>query len=168
MPDIKNNTQLVKLFSTIATAIIFQVSEEVLQILRKNIEEYTYKYGYWPNKEYYNETQYPTYQFLNAFEFTKIKKQLNTVLTELYYDWMSMEYDGETWLHGYPGEDNRQTLADILNVDDYLGFSSHGKARKPYWDITIDELFNGGKLEKLFDDYTRFEFKKRGMTVIKM
>jgi hypothetical protein len=166
MPDIKNNNQLVKLFSTIATAIIFQVSEEVLEILRKNIEDYTY--GELPNIEYYDGTGKPTYQFLNAFEFTKIKKQLNTVLTELWYDWMSMEYDGETWLHGYPGEDNRQTLADILNVDDYLGFSSHGKPRKPYWDITINELFNGGRLEKLFDDYTEFEFKKRGIKVVKM
>ena len=49
--------------------------------------------------------------------------------------------------------DDRKDLADILNVDgvtNRLGEHSppdwEGKARKPYWDITIRELLEEGKL----------------------
>ena len=132
----------------------------MLKELEDDITKYTY--GQLPNVDYYDGSGYPTYQFLDAFTFTNIEQKLNNFVSELYYNWQSMDYDGATGLHGNPYDgDLREQLAGILNTD-----SDINKPRKPYWDIFITDMFDGG-IEKLFDKYTKSEFGKLGMTVIK-
>lgn len=162
MPDIKNNTMLVKMLSKVASEVIFQVSSDMLEVLANDIMEYTY--GVLPNAYYYNGTGMPTFQFLEAFKLSDVQQKMNEIVTELYYDWQTMDYDPSTYLHGTTWSgDLRQELADILNVSGYTGFSN--KDREPYWDIFIQDMFSGG-LEKLFDKYTKQEFKKFGINVL--
>jgi len=158
---IKNNAELLKAFSGIIREIVRKVILDMLYKLQDDIDEYTY--GQLPNIDYYNGSGYPTYQFKEAFTFSNIEQKLNNFMSELYYNWQSMDYDGATGLHGNPYDgDLRQQLADILNTDYDIN-----KPRQPYWDIFINDMFDGGGIEKLFDKYTREEFGKMGMTVIK-
>jgi hypothetical protein len=161
---ITNSAQMMTMMSDVASNVIKRVSAVMLNDLKERIWEDTYMPL--PNIWYYNDTKTPTSQFKNAFKFDDIQQNLNEVVTELFYDWASMSYDPETYLHGSPsGGDMREQLAEILNVDGTTGFSS--KMRKPYWDNFIKEMFDEGGLEKLFDMYMKDEFKKVGLTIIK-
>lgn len=160
--SIKNNAELVKAFSGTIREIVRKVVLEMLKELEEDIDKYTY--GQLPNAYYYDGTGYPTFQFLDAFTFTNIEQKLNSFISELYYNWQSMDYDGATGLHGNPYDgDLRERLADILNTDYDLN-----KPRKPYWDIFITDMFDGGGIEKLFDKYTKSEFGKLGVPVRKI
>lgn len=158
---IKNDEDLLKVFSGTIREIVRRVVLDMLYVLEDYIVEYTY--GELPNHVYYNKTGYPTYQFLDAFTFSNINQKLNKFISKLYYDWQSMDYDPNTLLHGDPESgDLRQELADILNTDSDLD-----KPRKPYWDIFITEMFDKHGIENLFDKYTKSEFGKIGISVIK-
>lgn len=160
---IKNNDELLKVFSGTIREIVRKVILDMLYKLQEDIDEYTY--GQLPNQQYYKyggNPGYPTFQFKEAFTFSNIEQKLNNFVSELYYNWQSMDYDGATGLHGnlYDG-DLREQLADILNTDYDIN-----KPRQPYWDIFITDMFDGG-IEKLFDKYTKSEFGKVGISVVK-
>ena len=141
--------------------------------LQKMIWEKTYTNDYFPNVAYYtpikskkyallqeyiltdeiNEGAMPTFQFFRAFRWRPIKRGINDIKKQLFYDWGSMQYNGDTFLHGNPDMDMREQLADILNVSGSPGSFTRNKMRQPYWDITINELFNSGGLKSLFDMY---------------
>jgi hypothetical protein len=158
---IKNNAELLKAFSGIIREIVKKVILDMLYKLQDDIDEYTY--GQLPNIDYYNGSGYPTYQFKDAFIFNDVEQKLNNFVSELYYNWQSMDYDANTYLHGNPYDgDLRQQLADILNTD-----SDINKPRKPYWDIFITDMFDKGGIEKLFDKYTKSEFGNLGILVTK-
>ena len=158
---IKNDEELLKVFSGTIREIIRRVVLDILYVLQDYIIEYTY--GELPNYIYYNKTGYPTYQFLDAFTFSNIKQKLNNFISKLYYDWQTMDYDPDTLLHGdRESGDLRQELADILNTDIDLN-----KPRSPYWDIFIADMFDKHGIENLFDKYTKLEFGKLGLSVIK-
>ena len=159
---IKNNDELLKAFSWIVREIVRKVMLDMLKELEDDINKYTY--GQLPNVDYYDGSGYPTFQFLDAFTFTNVENKLNTFVSELYYNWQTMDYDGATGLHGNPYDgDLRHQLADILNTDYDIN-----KPRQPYWDIFITDMFDGGGIEKLFDKYTKSEFGKAGIQVIKI
>jgi hypothetical protein len=101
----------------------------------------------------------PTRQFKNAFQVEDIKFTANKVATEIFYNWQGMDFDPDTWLHGDKNEetdnveDNRENLAAYLNQDIEHGFMT--KARKPYWDITIEELFQEGEMNQLCERFVK-------------
>jgi hypothetical protein len=163
---IKNNDELLKMFSPILINIVIKVSNDLLQILDDYIIEYTY--GQLPNANYYNKTTYPTFQFLNAFKFDGVKMQkLNEYVSELFYDWQTLDFDASTLLHGSSwGGDARENLADILNINGIPGIIGN-KIRSSYWDIFITDMFDKGGIEKLFDKYTKSEFGRLGILVTK-
>jgi hypothetical protein len=161
---ITNDAQLMGAISDVASNVVYSVSGDMLQILYDDIMKYTYEPL--PNVYYWNGKGDPTFQFLEAFQLSGVKKNLNEIVTELFYNWENMEYDPGTYLHGSPfGGDMRERLAEILNVDGTTGFSN--KMRQPYWDIFIKEMFDDGGIEKLFDKYMTEEFRKIGITIIK-
>jgi len=163
---IKNNLDLTKIFSDIVATVIHETCRDIQELLVNNIDEYTYRYGGLPNANYYNGSGTPTWQFLEAFRLSGSEKKLNTIVQSIFYDWQSMEYDSETFLHGSPyNGDMRKALAEVLNVDGSTGFSS--KQRKPYWDITIKQLFDEGKLIKFLDQHMKENFAKVGLQVRK-
>jgi hypothetical protein len=163
---IKNNDELLKAFSGTIREIVRKVILDMLYELQDDIDKYTY--GQLPNANYYNKTTYPTFQFLNAFKFDGVKMQkLNEYVSELFYDWQTLDFDASTLLHGSPwGGDARENLADILNINGVPGIIGN-KIRSSYWDIFITDMFDKGGIEKLFDKYTKSEFGKVGISVTK-
>jgi hypothetical protein len=161
---ITNSAQMMTMMSDVASNVIRDVSGDMLQVLYDDIMKYTY--DPLPNAYYWKGSGMPTFQFMEAFQLSNIQKNLNEIVSELFYNWESMEYDPDTYLHSSPfSGDMRERLADILNVDGSTGFSN--KIRHPYWNNFIKEMFNEGGLEKLFDKYMVEEFKKVGLTIIK-
>ena len=111
---------------------------------------------------YFDGSGRPTFQFYEAWDWLGIKRTLGSVIRELMYDPSNMDYDPNTWLHGSTiGGDARSNLADILNKPFkgdgmrtsglMIGNSYFSKKRKPYWDITIEELFDKGKIKEMID-----------------
>jgi len=164
---ITNDAEMIAIMSGIASNVIKKVTDDMLFILQEHINDDTY--DPLPNAVYYIDSSQkgmPTFQFRKAFEFTDIQKRMNEVVSELFYNWQNMDYDSYTYLHGSPyNGDMREKLADILNTDGSTGFSN--KIRKPYWDNFLNEMFDRGGLEKLFDVYIRQEFGKVGVMITK-
>jgi len=161
---ITNDEQMIMMLGGIASKVIEKVSTDMLFILKGYINDETYTDV--PNAWYYNGDKKPTYQFREAFEFTKIENKMKQIVTELFYNWQEMSYDPDTFLHGSPWNgDMRQQLADILNVDGSTGFSN--KIRQPYWDDYIKAMFDQNGLTKLFDVYMRQEIGKHGIMITK-
>ena len=160
----RNNAELTAMLMPIASNVIKLVSDGMLTVLQRHIDDETY--DPLPNADYYNGSGTPTFQFKHAFEFTEVQTQMNEVVSELFYNWQNMSYDPDTFLHGSSWNgDMRERLADILNTNGSTGFSN--KVREPYWDNFITELFDNGGLEKLFDVYMRQEFNILGIKIIK-
>jgi hypothetical protein len=156
MAEFASEYAIRKVVMQIAGEVIMLLTNDVIGKIHANIDKYTYEYGGLPNKIYYNGNRYPTYEFKNAFQ-NEIKITAAKVASEIFYNWQGMSFDPDTWLHGTKNEetgaieDNRELLAQILNQDIQAGFMT--KARKPYWDITIDELFNQGELSQMCEKY---------------
>lgn len=145
--NITNSTQLKTVLKKIAKDAINEVAPEVLGRLQNNIIDYTYAFDPDPRTWYYNKTGEPTYEFLNAFIWRRMREMPHEISKELYYNWESMRYDAATYLHGSEEfGDVRKYLADILNVDGVDSFNNWGgRLRAPYWDITIVDLFSSSE-----------------------
>ena len=160
----RNNAELNAMLLPIASNVIKLVSDAILTVLQRHIDDETY--DPLPNADYYNGSGTPTFQFKHAFEFTEVQTRMSEVISELFYNWQSMSYDPDTFLHGSSWNgDMRERLADILNIDGSTGFSN--KIRGPYWDNFIIELFDNGGFEKLFNVYMSEEFGKIGIRVVR-
>jgi len=151
-------------FGLVAEKIIENVSTKVLDYLRENIEKYVYEYGD-SNEIYHAGSAEATYEFYNSFKWKDIEASVKGISKELFYDYLSMNYDKDTWLHGSDsskvkkqGGDARKFLASILNAEGKLSSLFLTKPRKPYWDITMKELFDNKKIDGWFD----IEFAKAG------
>lgn len=177
---ITNQGQLTKVLEEAVTKVIEEVSEKIHQRIKDNIDKYTYEYDKdQPNSVYYNDSGKPTYEFRDkAWVLGEIKKTSKTISRKIFYDGMKMSAmsgNEKTWKHGslvsgWP-RDARKSLAYYLNVygptsrlkiganDRYFS-----KDRAPYWDITIEELFAKGEIEKWFVESSI----KNGLTVVKI
>jgi hypothetical protein len=152
--DIQLATELTKLTET----AINNVSDKVLTLLRDNIIKLVYELDYWPNRYYYDNSGIPTYEFLNAFKWEAIKNNITDVSRLLFYDWLSMRTDPSTFLHSDPNSsDNRESLAEALDVEGYDNGFLGGKLRGAYWKNTMDELLSG-----TLDDWFRIEMQALG------
>ena len=173
---IKNSIELERKLSKPAMKAIKEISESMIDILRKYIDVMTYGIpGGLPNAYYYNGSKMPTFQFREAFQFSPIDFIFNEIETELFYNWEEMDYDGATFLHGYIDVDNRAALADILNVntDEISQLGSAGdsavlqKKREPYWDEFILRMFLDEELDKITDKYFKKNFGELGISLVK-
>lgn len=143
MANIKNESDLKRVMERIATKIINNVSKKILKLLQDNIKEYTYG-SHAPNSVYLNGSKKPSGEFLKAWDWKPIEKNVNGLVRNLYYNWQSMSVDEGGYKHSSVSDlwpiDTREQLADYLNVygkDSSLWISVD---RQPYWSITIAEL----------------------------
>jgi hypothetical protein len=162
--NIRNEMDLKKVLETLATKIINNVSKKVLKLLQDNIKEYVYN-SHGPNAIYLNNTKKPSMEFFKAFQWHDIEKNINGVCRELFYNWQEMTTDEGGYKHSSVSKnwpiDTRMQLADYLNVDGYDSSLWISVQRKPYWEITIEQLENG-LLDQWFDE----EAKKIGLNKI--
>jgi len=137
------------------------ISETVLGLLKNVfIMSFVYEEGGLPNALYWDKivpgrisvheyedeeigSAMPTFEFMEAWKLSKAKLMPagQGITQTLYYDWPSMTFDPETFLHGDPEHgDLREDLARILNVEGNDAGFFGGKERRPYWDLFIEDL----------------------------
>lgn len=148
--------------------VIDYLTERIQNQLRHNIDEYTYQFDYFPNREYLDENSgwaMPSFEFRDSFYRTKAKNIAEKITGWVIHDAMSMSppSDRHPYLHGNfdKGIDRRRELASLLNVsglDTENDFG--GKERRPFFDITIKWLENN------FDSLVRQAFAKVGLNII--
>lgn len=138
-----------------------KIIDEVLKLFKKNyIIKYIYN-GHKQNVIYHAGSGRPTYEFLDAWEFTQITKQLNILSATLFYNPKSMSFDQTTFLHGSRysrPNDVRNNLMDILNKSGYSSSLWLSVSRSvPYWDKFIVDMFSGGELTKIINKHFKDE-----------
>ncbi len=149
---IKNQDELNKFLGEMITKVINNVSMQVLELLKYNINKYAVNQP----SDWYQRTG----QFEQAFMLEALQQSVLKFSRRLKYDSSDMEFDPDSFTHGSPfGGDATETLVEILNKEGFTS-SLNWKFSHPYWDITIKEL-EDGKLEEMY----REEFKKIGLTI---
>jgi len=159
--EITSELQLVGEMNKILETIINNVSNKVLELLQNRIREDVYEFGGYPNKFYLMGTGLASGEFLRAWKWEGVKKQITSIVNKLWYDYLSMEYDPLNYKHGsFYGGDRREELAEDLNVYGVAlnsDFPINGKERRPFWNNFLWGLFEENQLEKLFiEEFSNF------------
>jgi len=147
MPQIKTEQDLKKIMEQATKKAIQGASNEILELFQ---EEYLKKIAYISNPKMYQRTN----EFFESWNFTDVKKLLNIISTELWYNPSKLvTFDSDNFIHGskYSSPpDVRDNLEKILNKS---GYSSSlwlsVKRSAPYWDTFIYDMFSGGQLDKI-------------------
>jgi len=155
--DIRNETEFQGEIGKILEGVITAVSDKISKKLQSQIEKDVYT----TTNTWYNRTG----EFERAWKWKDIKRTVSAMTRELYYDSDSVKWDKENWIHGNPGRSAAENLEDILNLawtgyrDGYTSSMIWRKdnkpfshKRRPYWENFVDDLFDGGELDKMFDE----------------
>lgn len=162
MNDIKNRGDLNKTIDSLLEKVLNDVALELIFIFQEYIVLYVYK-NHSPNSNYYDGSREPTGQFLNAWEWTNIKRKANLLVKELWYNWETLDFDSETYLHGsrinsksnsqYP-DDARENLPAILEGKQSNAWLSV-KRNEKFWQQFIKDYVTKGLLKKLIEKHLR-------------
>lgn len=153
MPAIRNQNDLTKLLESQARLALESATEELLDLFKTEyIQKYVYD-GHSPNEMYHGGSGKPTGEFMEAWQWTELKKVTNKLITEMWYDPSKLQYDMGTFKHGSKystPKDVRKTLMDILNKDGYSS-SLWLSVNRPvaYWEQFISDMFASGKLNEI-------------------
>lgn len=170
MVDITSYQELRKQLQEEVKSVIDRVAKRVSKDLAQRINKDVYD-SHTPNKDYFNKTKQPTYQFRDeAWPWTDTtSKGIHKVIKELYYEGSLMEYKGDKFFHGSNIKgwgDARRFLAEILNQDSKLSslwITKERPANSAYWDNFLGEMFGQDRLSKYFFE----ELKTSGFIVYK-
>lgn len=150
---IKNTREYQAIFETVLRGVIEDVSDWLLDKLVQQIKKDVY--GKVPNKWYTKGSGKPTFEFLNAWEWTKLKKTSNQFIRELYFNRSTLVSDPNGWIHRsnvYGWGSSVEYIEKILNVSGFTSslemFHVPSAIRKPYWDNFIEKWITSGKLDK--------------------
>lgn len=150
--DIRSEQDLNQFLERAIEEALDAASEELLEVFKKKyIQKYVYE-SHGINEIYHGGSGKPTREFSEAWDWTKIKKQLNLLTKELWYNPSKLGFDMETFKHGSPYStppDSRASLMDILNKSGYSSSLWLSVNRDvPYWDKFVEDCFSGGLLER--------------------
>jgi hypothetical protein len=157
--DITNSGELTDILWEFGEKIVNDMSKKARAKLDESIWKNVYTFDYFPNMAYIypgnspNEF-FPTFQFRKAWRIRESLVQLFAYEKTLEYNPENMEFDPDKGIHGSEEfGDRREYLAEDLNVSGVSPTSAYGnKHRAPYWDMFIEELFDGGGLKQMSDD----------------
>lgn len=133
------------------------ITEEVLDLFRKEyIRKYVYN-SHGSNVDYHAGSGVPTYEFENAWDWTPIRRQVNSLVTELWYNPSRLTFDADTFKHGSiysRPEDVRASLMDILNKTGYSSSLWLSVSRDTaYWEQFLIDMFDSGKLGQIINKH---------------
>lgn len=141
---INNDLELMVALNEIVNEVMPPIQKEISEELDRNILGLIYYLDYFPNHYYLDKTGQPSWQFRYAFKWKDEPISNAGVSKILYYDWQSLSYRPEIFMHGSPqGGDARENLADILNIEGYDSGLFGGKLRGAFWKNTMDDLLSG-------------------------
>ena len=159
--EIKNEQGLKKVMEKLVDEALEDASDEVIEIFKK---DYILKYVYIDNPKMYQRTN----DFLNAWNWTPIKKEINKISKEMWYNPGMMSSNIDLYQHGSVYSRPPVVIASLMEILDKAGRSSslwlsNGVDRKePYWKKFIEDMFKGGMLDKILAKH----FSKRGFVKI--
>lgn len=143
--NIKKETQLKTFMEKLAREALENASKDILDIFQK---EYLMGYAYIDSPKQYSRTL----EFYRAWSFTDIKKSLNSLLTELWYNPDEMKtFDPDRYIHGSKYStppDSRDNLPAILEGKRsslWLSVERKGK----FFQEFLNEMFGRGELERI-------------------
>ena len=147
--------------SRLAEEALRAISKDVLQIFQNEYLEKEVYGSHGENKQYIR-----TNQFFEAWEFSEIKKQLNSLSTELWYNPSNMSFNPDTYTHGSKYSSPPDVRDNLMRILDKAGYSSSLwlSVSRPvaYWQSFIQDMFSGGQLEKIVTKH----FRAKGFTRI--
>ena len=155
--DIATYQQLELEMAKICEVVINNVSEQMLSDLKEIIKRDTYE-SHPANKVYES-----TYEFLNAWEWTPIKKATKQLSSELFYHWQTMKTNPATYSHVdyLTGQDTRERLADILNIQGLEPGNPIAVFRYSFWNEYVVDMFLSGKIDLYFSrEFGKFGIKR--------
>lgn len=150
---IENQADLERLIEQQARKAIEGATEEILKIFKEDyIKKMVYN-SHGKNVSYYNGTGKATGEFENSWNWTDIKRVVNSLVTSLFYNPDLLSHDSPTFLHGskYSSpEDVRENLMDILNKEGRSSSLWLSVSRpQAYFDEFISSMFDDGELDKI-------------------
>ncbi len=155
--DINTYAELENQMNKICESVINSVSDRMLQDLKDIIKRDTY------GSHGRNVVYESTYEFLNAWEWTPIKQATKTLSAELFYHWQNMRTEPTSYTHVdyVSGADNRERLADILNIQGLEPGNPIAVFRYSFWNEYILNMFISGKIDSYFtQEFSKFNIKK--------
>lgn len=158
---ITNITGIKEVLEQKARIIIKKTTDEVLERFKGYIQEHVYD-GHEPNEIYYNPRGQ---EFKEAWDWTPIKKEVDMLVTRMWYDWSEMSNIPDFFIKGKNGgisvgihgskvgdwdSDERPYLAEVLNKTEPSSslWISVGR-KKAYWNEFIDDFIKGGELGRI-------------------
>lgn len=164
MPTIKNEGELKSIMEQKASEALERVAKRVIDIFKK---DYILKYVYTDNPKQYTAT----FDFLNAWNWTPLKKEITKISKEMWYNPDLMFHsdisDGK-YQHGSKYGSPPLAIKELMEILDKTGrssslFLSNGVNRKgAYFKEFENDMFGGGMLEKIITE----EFSKVGFVKI--
>lgn len=156
--EIKNDNDLKALMEKLAGEALEDASEEVLSIFKN---KYIMGYAYIENAKQYSRT----FEFREAWDFTALKKQANTLFKELWYNPSEMKtFDPDRFIHGskYSSppdvRDNLPAILEGKRSSLWLSVDRKGK----FWQEFLKGMFDSGELNRIMTKH----FSKRGFVKI--
>ena len=166
MTDIRSEGQLRAAFEKDIEKALNKVTVEVLKIFQN---EFIRKYAYYnegKNKNYYDKTGEPSWEFYKAWQWTSLKKMINSLVTELWYNPAGVEFEMSKFKHGSkfssPVNVSANMPAILEGKQSSLWMSVPRKGK--FWELFIEEMFDGGKLEKILIQ----KFQEVGLKLVKI
>jgi hypothetical protein len=150
--DIKNEQELNQLVEKLAREAIESITIEVLNLFKTYVYKHVYT-SHGSNAIYHDGSGLPTYEFMEAWQWSEIRKQLDVISTQMWFNPGRMDFDMDTFKHGSKYStppDARASLMDILNKTGYSSSLWLSVSRKvAYWDEFISDMFDRGELGKI-------------------
>jgi len=153
--DISTYSELENQMNKICESVVDSVSELMLRDLKEIIKKETY------GSHGRNVVYESTFEFLEAWEWTPIRKATKELSRQLFYHWQTLKTNPATYTHVdyISGRDNREQLAEILNINGMEPGNPIAVFRYSFWNSYIVNMFLGGDILKYFDQ----EFGKLGI-----
>jgi len=156
--DITTYSQLEEQLNKICESVINKVSDAILKNLKDTIKRDIYD-AHGPNRVYRSFSENDS-EFYNAWEWGQIEKSSKQISREMLYAWQKMKVEPRSYIHTdyLSGQDTREKLAEILNVNGFdQGINGDGnpisRQRYSYWNAFIVDMTLGGGVLKYFDQY---------------
>jgi hypothetical protein len=157
MPVITGRAMMDAVMHEVAEKALDNVAKEVLELLRKSIQENVYD-PYTAKVRVYDRQPFAK-SFLGSWKNEPVKTLGNTISATIDQDTERMEHDPKHFIHGSnhsdQGDDIREALAEILNeglTGSYFDWTQPPpywwKERRPYWDQFV-VMFEDGTIHRL-------------------
>ena len=135
----------------LATKAIERATDRILTEFQR---DYITEYVYTDNVKMYERT----YDFIRAWDWTPIKKEINKVSTMMWYNAGKMDFNLDKFQHGSKYSTPESVIASLMEILDKKGRSSslwlsNGVNRKEaYFQKFIEDFFKGGRLERILSE----------------